>query len=431
MSMHDDLRDLHQARDYKGICMLYDQLENILEIEPSEWDFIYFTNGLYKFQRYEDCLALYKLCKRLYKDCDSLNSKMGWCVYHLYLKNFDFTKQYSADFFTKVDYVLKNIKEDPYSPLWCIVNLATKVIVHKTAGNNPDYARANGYLELVNRSNLSREEKQINTADGKNISMASDYETWYSRKTKCLFELNFWDECIRICDEGISSVTKFHNNNDSWFKYRKAVSLLKLRNHNESIAVAKEIINLGFKHWSVYQLLYDISVEKNDVAAAMKYAGYCALTDNSHEMRIKFYKTYAEFLAHQGIMKESMLHLQLIVLIKEENSWKLKGENSWKITDEISSMDKQAVLRQLQAFWKEHRDKDKVYVEGVISKLLPSGKDGFVRDEKGKEYYFTFRDADCNRNKLLIGTKVMFVLGERLDKKKNVWKMNAIEVKLK
>lgn len=431
MSIHDDLKNLHQARDYDGICVLYDHLESILDIEPSEWDFIYFMNGLYKCRRYADCLSLYKLCKGLYKECDSLNSKMGWCVYHMHIKNFDFSTQANVEFFKKVDYVLKNVKDEPYSPLWCVVNLATKAIVRKIAGNNPDYARANGYLELVNPENLSRTELTRKTADGKNISMASDYEAWYSRKTKCLLELKNWDECIKICDEAIMSITKFHNNNDSWFKYRKAVSMLNLGNFQDSMAVANEIINLGFKHWSIYQLLYDISVSQNDSEAAMKYAGFCALTDPSHEMRIKFYRDYAEFLAEQGMVRESMLHSHLIILIKQEKSWKLKEENNWEIADDIASMEKKATLQQLQDFWKKHRDKDKVYVDGVISKLLPSGRDGFVKDDAGKEYYFNFRDAACNRNKLTVETPVKFVLGERFDKKKNIWKMNAIEVNLK
>ena len=429
--MHDDLKSLHKTHDYRGICMIYEQIENMLDVKPSEWDFIYFMNGLYKCHRYEDCLELYKACKCLYREFESLNAKMGWCVYHVYLKNFDFTKQSSKDFFKKVDYVLKHIKDEPYSPLWCIANLATKVIIHKIAGNIPDYACANGYLNLVNPCNLSHDDKQIKLADGKNISMASDYETWYSRKTKCLFELKIWDECIQICDEGIASIKKFHNNNDSWVKYRKAVSMLKLGNCKDSMTVAKEIINLGFKHWSIYQLLYDISVEENNVAQAMKYAGDCALTDPSHKMRIKFYRTYAEFLASQGMLQESMLHLHFIILIKKENDWNLKDENRWEIAEEIASMDKKTTLQKLQIFWRKYRDKGKVYIEGSISKLLPSGRDGFVKDNMGTEYYFSFRDAECNHNKLLIGTKVMFVLGKRLDKKKNIWKMNATEIKLK
>lgn len=431
MSVHDDLKSLHKLRDYHGICMLYDQFEDVLEINPSEWDFIYLMNGLYKNKRYEDCLTTYKACKRLYKECNSLNSKMGWCVYHIYLKGFDFSKHSSGDFFEKVDYVLGNIKDEPYSPVWCIVNLVTKVIVHKIAGNNPDYARANDYLELVKRTNLSREERRVETADGKSVSMASDYETWYSRKTKCLFKMGEWDECIKVCDEGISSITKFHNNNDSWFKYRKAVSMLKLGKFEKSMFVAEEILNSGFKHWSIYQLLYDIAVKRDDVSSAMKYAGCCALTDSKHEMRIKFYKICADFFYRQSMTEAAMLHLHLIVLIKQEQRWKLKEENQWKITDEISSMTKKETLQRLQSFWKKHRDKDKVYIEGRISRLLPSGKDGFVKDAAGEEYYFSFRDADCDRRKLLVGTRVMFVLGERLDKKRNIRKMNAIEIKLK
>lgn len=431
MSTHDELKIMYKNHKYSEICTIYDQFANIEDYEPSEWDFVYFMNSLYKEKRYADCLVIYKACKRLYKNFDMLNQKMGWCVYHVYLKNYDFKNNSCEDFFAKIDYVLKNVTDEKYSPMWCLVNLATKAILHKEVSVNPDYARANSYLELIDPNNLTRVERKLSDSKGKSRSMASDCETWYSRKTKSLFGMGNWQECIKTCEKGLSSYVKFHNNNDSWFKYRMAISLLKLGKVEESMLVAQEILNLGFKHWSIYQLLYDIAVEKNDIDSAMKYAGCCALADPSHEMRINFYKSYADFLEKQNFMEESMLHLHLVILIKQEKAWKLKDETRWEISDEIASINKKETLQRLQIFWKKHRDKDKVYVDGIISKLLPSGKDGFVKDDKEKEYYFNFRAAACNHNKLIVGTPVKFVLGERLDKKKNVWKMNAIEIKLK
>ena len=431
MSIHDDLKIMHQSHDYSGICTIYDQFEDICDIQPSEWDFIYLMNGLYKFERYNDCLSLYKKCKKLYKESDKLNVKMGWCVYHLFLKRFDFDNSKSSDFFEKVNYVLKNVSDGQYSPVWCIVNLATKAIVQKKTGNNPDYALANDYLNQVDPQNLSRNEKQGTAENGKKISMASDCETWYGRKSKCLFEMKSWGECIKICEDGLATITNFHNNNDCWFKYRIGYSRLEQGMIEGSLSVAKEILESGFRHWSIYQLLYDISVANADAYSAMKYAGYCALADQSHEMRIKFYEEYAFFLSKQGMSDKAMLHLHLIILIKQEKEWKLKEEKQWKIDGKIAKLDRAGTLKLLRHFWAESRDKDKVYIEGAVSKILPSGKDGFITDTNGKEYYFSFRDAYCNRSKLVIGVKVMFVTGKRLDRKKNIWKDNAIEVKLK
>ncbi len=128
--------------------------------------------------------------------------------------------------------------------------------------------------------------------------------------------------------------------------------------------------------------------------------------------------------------EEAVLHRHLIISIKQEKERQLKEEQHWKIPDEIASLDKASTLKKLSPFWREYRDKDKVYIDGTISKLLPSGRDDFIEDKTGKAYYFNFNAAKCNRNKLVMGTKVLFVIGERLDKKKNVWKKNAVEVKL-
>lgn len=431
MSMHDELKSLHQVRDYEGICAIYDRLENIHISELSEWDCIYLMNGLYKLKRYEDCLKIYKICRHLDRDCDKLNDKMGWCVYHLYLRDFDFKNQPSADFFEKADYVLGNIQDGKFSPMWRIVKIAADAIVNKSAGNRPDYARANDYLNRVDRENLSRVEGRTKRADGKNISMASDYETWFSMKTKCLLKMAAWEECIRICDEGLSSIEHFHYNNDSWFKYRKALCLLELGQLKESLSVANEILKTGFRHWSIYQLLYDIAAKQNDSDAAMKYAGYCALSDSIHEMRIKFYEGYADFLDEQGLKNEAMLHLHLVVLIKQEKGWKLKEDEQQKIDGEISRLNKKETLERLRLFWQEHRDKDKVYISGTVSKLLPSGRDGFIKDDAGNGYYFNFRDVNFDHSAIEVGLAVKFTLEERLDKRKNVWKKNAVDVKLK
>ena len=124
-----------------------------------------------------------------------------------------------------------------------------------------------------------------------------------------------------------------------------------------------------------------------------------------------------------------MLHLNLIRLIKQEEGWGLTQENQWEINKDISDLNKQETIRRLVKFWKEHKEKDKVIIEGIVKTILPSGREGFVRDMQGNDYYFNFRDALCRHECLVKDSKVVFVLEDRLDKKRNVWKKNAVEIK--
>ena len=430
MSVHDDLKSWHQNRDYDKICQFYNQFKDISEIQPSEWDFVYIMNGLYKKNRYADCLSLYKVCHGIFKECTMLNDKMGWCVYHIYLKNFDFENGDREDFFRKVDYVLNNVEDGPYSPVQRIVKLAVKNILDKQATGENSYRLANKYLDYLNPHNLSQVENSF-TVDGRNLSAASDYEWWFSTKSKCLLGFKNYDDCIKICDEGLNTVTNFHNNNDSWFKYRKAICFFKLGQLAYAKKIAIDIIQNNFHHWSIYDLIYDISVAEKNIPDALKYLSGCSLADRSHKMRVSFYAKVAEFLKAQNMTEQAMLHARLSQLIRQENNWKLNNRFSFKIDDEILKLNKNEVLNRLKPFWEKNRDIGKVFTAGVISRVLPSGRDGFVKaNQTGEEYYFNFRDAKCNPNRLVIGAKVKFVLGKRLDKKHNVMKTNAVELKL-
>jgi len=430
MSIHDDLRNWHQNKDYGRICLFYDQVKDITEIKPSEWDFVYIMNSLYSKKRYADCLSLYKICRRIFSECTMLNNKMGWCVYYLYLKNFKFGNGNSIDFFRKVDYVLANVSDGQYSPVPRIVKLAVKAVFNKKTSGKNSYQRADKYLNCVNPETLNRVSSPF-VVDSRNVSLASDYEWWFSTKSKCLLALSNYEECIEICDMALKSITNFHSNNDSWFKYRLAICLFKIGRKSIAKKVAANIIRNNFRHWSIYNLLYEISVAEKNFSDALKYAGGCSLADKSHEMRVTFYARFAEFLKAQSMNEQAMLHARFSQLIRQEKNWKSTKKFSFKIAEKILNLNKNEVLQRLKPFWEKTRNIGKVFISGVVSKLFPSGRECFVKsDRTGKEYYFNFRDARFNPNRLFVGTKVKFVLGERFDQRRNIVRTNAVELKL-
>ena len=435
MSRHETIKELHDAQKYDGLCAVFDGLGGDgsgdgNEPPLNEWDYIYLMNGLYKCGRYQDGLALYKAFTKAFPGSDKLNEKMGWCVFHLYVKTHDFSQRNGdAPVLKQVGYVLKRVRDGKYAPVWKIVNRVTKGIMKRPVTSKADYQRCSDYLDCVDYKSLSREENEFEI-DGKRRKVASDYEAWFSRKTRCLEALDAFEKCVRFCDEGMATISRFHSNNDSWFRCRKAYCLLALGKVAEAEAVAQEILSRNFKNWNVYHLLYDIAVAEKDPAKAMKYAGCCALADAAHEMRVKFYGKFAEFLGRQGMSEEAMLHRQLIVLVKQEKGWTVKEEERQNISETIGAMKKADVLRRLRPFWERHRDAGKTCISGTIVRLFSSGRGGLVKDGNGQTYCFSFRDVKGDHRRLVPDTPVVFSLEDRWNRKKEVMEKAAADVKL-
>ncbi len=429
MSLHEQLKELNSAKQFEEICALYDS-SSIEDAEwTSEWDYVYLMHGLYKQKRYRDGLDLYKKFVVKFPESDKLYSQMGWCVYHLFVKPVDFSvREAEEEARKKVEYVLRKVKDGKYAPIWSIVNHVTKGILGRQKKNQEDYSQCSWYLDYVDRASLKRE-SYPRTEDGRQTP--SDYELWFSKKTKCLEALEAYSDCIRLCDEGLATISTFHSNIDFWLRRRKVNCLLRMGKIAEAGNVAAEILSSGVNHWIAYDMLYDVALAEGKPEEAMKYAGCCALADSQHSMRVNFYKKYAAFLDTRGLSREAMLHRQLRVLLKEEKKRRIKFEDRQGISDEIKALGIKEVMRELRRFWEKHRDQGKVYVFGKIAKVFPEKRHGWVQDEKGQEYYFRFSDAKGSPNCLQTGNNVLFVVGKRMDPKYKVLKENAVEVKLR
>ncbi len=189
MTTQNDLKSLYQTQNYAALSAVYEQMKTGKDLSLSEWDFTFIMNALYKLERYEDALDLYKMCKKKYKDCDKLNTKMGWCVYQKYIKE---SEHPDKNFLAKVDYVLKHTKDEKYSPFQRVIAVAVKKIFNVS---NPDYKIANKYLDLIDPQRLDRNE--VHSEKG---MLSSDYEMRvkflkilqiFSKHRECLKKLCF------------------------------------------------------------------------------------------------------------------------------------------------------------------------------------------------------------------------------------------------
>lgn len=391
----------------------------------NEWDFLHCINALYKLKEYEKCLDVYKECHKIFPEYTELDNKMGWSLYHTKIKDFDFKRGDSTALLAQIDYALKHCDTEQYSPRWMIISFIAKAFKEGKIGGEQKFSLMEKYLLQINPESLSKDENKTN--DGK--PNASNYEQWYSFMAKALLEQEKYDECIECCDKALTTIDKFHSNNDVWFNYRKAKSLRAIGREPEGTEIINKALSGRFSHWCLYEYLFDNAINADDVNAANVYAAKCSVADRDHKMRVAFYQKYAEFLETQGNTREAMLLHQLVISIRQEEGWKEKSYFAdWNISDEVKQMSQADILKELGSFWRKYADSDKL--EGHIKKILNEGVAGFVEDENGNTYYFSARDFKANKSKMVEGQKVKFNLIDGFDKKKNMKTKNAANITL-
>lgn len=95
---------------------------------------------------------------------------------------------------------------------------------------------------------------------------------------------------------------------------------------------------------------------------------------------------------------------------------------------EVATLDMKAILKELKPLWHNWRDKGKIFQQGTIKTILPSGRDGFIRAKSGSEYYFKFSDIEQGRRAMGKGAAVRFTVVERENPKRQRIEKNAVNI---
>lgn len=433
----DVQENIADIEDLGALCAIYDKWQGKPADKYTPKEQFVIMRALYKNQRYRDCLNLYRSCRSAYPAYGNLNNYMGWSVYRVYFVPLKEAKFQAREWQKQCDrlcrqagYVLKNVEGGQYSPVWKIVDNLTEALMKGRITPAADYARALYWLKMLDPAQLDTAEISYVDQDGKARSLASPREVWYSRAVKCLFQLKEYEECIRLGEQLWTHpfTNKFHNNRDCWIKYCMSKSYIALGKLPEAAEIARKVVS-SFPNWNFYGLLCEVAMQQDNMENFQKYAGCTALADKSHQMRIKIYAQMADFLHQHGQIREALLHRKLVANLYAENNWSQKKGKTLEFPHDIAGMSTKDVLKELKILWQQWQDAGKEFHEGTIERILPNGGSGFIRAENGESHYFNFRDAKCKQALLQPGSRVKFVLIDRMDKKKNQMKKNAIDIR--
>ena len=147
----------------------------------TEWDYLFLSKCLYKLKRYAEYLELYKEFHAKFPDSDKLDDNMGWSLYHIHVRNFDFETGDRRQYLRQIDYILAHSTDSQYSPKVWVANVAADAVFKNKLSVNPNYELGNKYLSVIDPLSLDLTERE-NTVDGRTMKTASDREKYIKRR---------------------------------------------------------------------------------------------------------------------------------------------------------------------------------------------------------------------------------------------------------
>ena len=382
----------YQNKDYEGAKDLYETLYNQKPESFTIWD------------------------KRFY----------SWALYQLYVKNPDD----ETSLLEAVDMITELVAQEDHSQKdgVCAYTMSVMKLLDYLYKKH-DYANLLIWADNLNPDFLSTKTSKFTTNDGREVTTASNKEKYYNWTSKSYQEVEDYDMCLEVSKKALEELTSFTNNSDVWFKWRIARSLREIGEYGEAIEYLKDIYKTK-KDWFIRWELAENYFFEGDHEKSLEYAVSAALSHGDSDKKIKLYSLLEDLLEDDD-PEIALKHSYLIYSIRLHNEWGIDEELEEKI--ESAGLDTQnteywKIEKELKGYWKELKFKHQQPNYGIISRIFPHGKTGFVKRDDGESFFFNGFEFKGDPNKYRENVKVRFYLEEGYDRKKDEVKMNAVNI---
>lgn len=429
-------KDLYKSQNFEVIIDLHRQLNNTQDYE--EWDYFYLASAFNKLQQYKYAYEIGLECKRKFKEFKNINNVIGWSLYYGVIKNFNEEVDNVNNILKCVDYITTICEQEKFSPYELVVQKIIKIIYSKV-DTQIDYRLGNKYLDLLDPDKLSNEQRVVKK-DGIEKKVMSERENWYLKKTKSLYELKMYSECLEIINNKLPVEKEFYSTPSVLIRGRFSESVEKILRYRQAccyialsdyITAKKILLDLTgrFTDWWIYEKLYQIYKNKGKFKSALKNASIALLRDNQHKARVKMLEDVGDYLMNNGYTKEAQYHYSLVRLVRKEEGWKESNRMETLINDEtVKLSDKRDTLKYLNDFWKTYKYMGVKFRKGTIDRIMEGGTSGFVNCTNGNRYYFVINSFLKKPKNINIGDRVKFIPTEGFDKKKNRKSLQATDI---
>lgn len=273
-----------------------------------------------------------------------------------------------------------------------------KLIV--SAKTHWDYALE--IIDSINPEDLSKE-PYMGTIKGKQKELASHYETWFAQRSKILFEMGNYAECLSFSQKLLSDKILNHHDYDIWCVRRIALCYSQMKEYNLAIEGLLKSVK-SKKVWFLQKELAENYFLIGDYKSSLKYALDAAL--GSGELKFKwelFYLIY-ETLEKLGNHEYSLISLKLAAAIRINEKWKLRE----KLTQSLAKYN--IALDNLNVNTLKNKLDELAYSQlnkGIIKDYNAEKRFGFIEFNDSR-IFFRASSYKGNASQLKVGERVIF-----------------------
>ena len=382
----------------------------------------------YQSKKYEDAKDIYESLYIEHPEAFTIWDKRfySWALYQLHVKK----PEDKTELLEAVDLITQLVPQEDLSEKdgVCAYTMSMMKLLDYLY-KNKDYENIIIWSEKLNPDYLSKKTSTFTTDDGREVKLASNKEKYYNWLSKSYQEVEDYDECLRVSKKALEELDQFTNNSDIWFKWRIARSCRELGEYDEAIEYLNDIYRFKkdwFVQWEIAENYFFMGEEEK----SLEYAASAALSRGDSDKKIKLYSLLEDLLEDDD-PEIALKHSYLIYSIRLHNEWNIDEGLEEEIANaglDTENTEYWKIERELKSYWKDLKFKNQQPTFGVISRIFPHGKTGFVKDESGHSYFFNGFEFKGDPNKYREGVKVSFYIEEGYDKKKDEFKPNAVNI---
>ena len=425
--LREQAKQLKQAKNYIDAVTIYASIwDDNCDDRWLSWEYAYCLKYSGNIDK-----AIY-VCKNTYKidkEFVANNNLMSWCVYEKYFaKKEGRITLHSIEKLCQIAETLTDIIEQnentPYIKI--IFSIIDRL---KDRNNDKSNTEILKWLGKLDESKLSANTYAFINDNGRQVEVQSPIEEYYSNKTKALYNLKKYDECVSCCNKAMKAIDKFHYDNDIWIEARKIHSMGMLSDSRSVIPEMEKLIRRR-PHSSLYNKIAQIYWKLDDKKSALVNMYKAMLTPEEEKMKINIIYRLAEMLEEIGDASNAAIHYKYYGKIKELNGWhtsNLVNLNIEKYSD--NKIDEtQLEKRSMKLLWLSEVKKNLTQYSGKVMKILPSNKAGFIQ-YGDKTIYFRANSILFNR-RVKEKDMVTFCIAPSYNKVKDEETLEAIYIEI-
>ncbi len=376
---------------------LYETMWRDFNDEFNAWDGFYLLKAMRK-TLITNSEVLDEIVER-FKDNEKVTGMYSWYIYDKYIKQADKATLFKNEQVIRKSFQIAKQKDQHESRQFpCPFTISVFKLADAHSENLFNARKVNELLDYLNPELLSSVPRKLQSEERGEVELASDKEQYYSLKTKALFKLSDYNKCLELCDIAMNTITKYHYNNDLWFKMRKGICYEKLGDSEKGESILNELLStkVGSDKWFLYRDIAEIYYGQSNYEKAWIYAVNAAYYGNEPQYMINLYLLQTRILYKLNRKEEGALLAKLLCAIIKENNWSIKPEFSKLFTFyNINSNEIDAVeeyFRKAKEFWSNERYSGIKREKGQIIWVHNDGKKGKIKSVTGAIVFFAKKD---------------------------------------